>query len=581
MAAPVRYLSGRQQQQKIGIVGNTDNEKVLEVVGRVGIGTTVFDTTKTLDVRGDVEISGILSATQILGDGSQISNLPASGVGSTDNVNTSGIITASKFSGNGDFTNLSVSGLSTFTGAIDANGGLDVTGHSELDNVNASGISSAAAFANFDYLQAPFGSTVTFTVTVASKDASHRYNGTGSGNAYLINGVQAPFLTLTPGRTYRFTNNNTGSHPFKFYLEADKTTEYTSGVNFQNTYTEITVGDETPVVLHYQCTAHGYMGNAIQVNSNVVNTNYSATFRDDVTFTGANYNVVWDKSGDILKFEDNAQAVFGTNSDLKIYSDNSNSYIINTQNNDIIIDQQVNDKSIQIKSDDGSGGSAIYLKADGNSGELIAYHYGSQKFATKSNGIDVTGHTETDTLNVSGLSTFVGLTTFSGADVHIVNRLFVGGLEVEGTGSENTFTGINTFTNLLDNTLGNPDTGSLNANGGFGVNKNVSFGSTLFVQNAIGINSAAPTTQLDVNGGANVSGALTATSLNVTNKLTTTGLGISIANGTGNTAYIEGPSQIWIDPAPAGAGTTSGLVRIRGDLYVDGTEFIEIGRAHV
>ena len=574
MAAPVRYLSGRQQQQKIGIVGNTDNEKVLEVVGRVGIGTTVFDTTKTLDVRGDVEISGILSATQILGDGSQLSNLPATGIASTANVNTTGIITASKFSGNGDFTNLSVSGLSTFTGAIDANGGLDVTGHSELDDVNASGISSAAAFANFDYLQAPFGSTVTFTVTVASKDSSHRYNGTGSGNAYLINGVQAPFLTLTPGRTYRFTNDNTGSHPLKFYLEADKTTEYTSGVNFQNTYTEITVGDETPVVLHYQCTAHGYMGNAIQVNSNVVNTNYSATFRDDVTFTGASYDVVWDKSGDILKFEDNAKAAFGTNSDLQIYSDNSNSYIINTQNNDIIIDQQVNDKSIQIKSDDGSGGSAIYLKADGNSGELIAYHYGSQKFATKSNGIDVTGHTETDTLNVSGISTFVGLSTFTNGDVHIANRLFVGGLEVEGTGSENTFTGINTFTNLLDNTLGNPDTGALNANGGFGVNKNVSFGSTLFVQNAIGINSAAPTTQLDVNGGANVSGALTATSLNVTNKLTTTGLGISIANGTGNTAYIEGPSQIWIDPAPAGAGTTSGLVRIRGDLYVDGTEFI-------
>ena len=97
MAAPVRFLSGRQQQQKIGIEGSTQNEKVLEVVGRVGIGTTVFDTTKALDVRGDVEISGIISATRFLGDGSQLANLPASGVGATDNVNTSGIITASTF----------------------------------------------------------------------------------------------------------------------------------------------------------------------------------------------------------------------------------------------------------------------------------------------------------------------------------------------------------------------------------------------------------------------------------------------------------------------------------------------------
>ena len=72
----------------------------------------------------------------------------------------------------------------------------------------------------------------------------------------------------------------------------------------------------------------------------------------------------------------------------------------------------------------------------------------------------------------------------------------------------------------------------------------------------------------------NVSGIITTASLNVSNKLITTGIGISIANGAGNTAYIEGPSEIWIDPSPAGAGTTSGLVRIRGDLYVDGTEFI-------
>ncbi len=466
MAAPVRFLSGRQQQQKIGIEGSTENQKVLEVVGRVGIGTTVFDANKSLDVRGDVDVSGIVSATQFLGDGSQLSNLPASGVGPTDNVNTTGIITASKFSGNGDFTNLAVSGLSTFTGAIDANGGLDVSGGS------------------------------------------------------------------------------------------------------------------------------GLVANTAKIS--------------DLT--------------------DNRVVIAGNSGELE---DSSN------------------------------------LTFDGT------------KLAVNGN-LGVTGLSTTKDLNVSGVSTFVGLVTVTTGDVHIAQRLFVGGLEVEGSGSENTFTGINTFTNLLDNTLGNPDTGSLNVNGGLGVNKNVSFGSTLFVQNAIGIGSAAPIGKLDVNGhtelddvnvsgaitattftgnlagtvntaaqtnitslgtlsaltvsgditangnivgdsstnitgiagvtattlsgtlqtaaqtnvtsvgtltgldvnghseldGVNVSAALTAASLNVTNKLTTTGLGISVANGTGNTAYIEGPSEIWIDPSPAGAGTTSGLVRIRGDLYVDGTEFI-------
>ena len=39
----------------------------------------------------------------------------------------------------------------------------------------------------------------------------------------------------------------------------------------------------------------------------------------DVTFVGASYNVLWDKSDNALEFADNATAVFGTGSDLKIY----------------------------------------------------------------------------------------------------------------------------------------------------------------------------------------------------------------------------------------------------------------------
>ena len=169
-------------------------------------------------------------------------------------------------------TNLFVAGISTFVGV----------------GTFQSDLSVAGQFKGYTNLVAPHSATTkTFTVTVQSKDASHRYNGTGSGNAYLIDGIQAPVLTLTPGRTYRFTNDNTGSHPLKFYLEADKTTNYTTGVNFQNTYTEITIGDETPNVLHYQCTAHAYMGNAIITNSNVVNSNYAATLRGGLTANSA------------------------------------------------------------------------------------------------------------------------------------------------------------------------------------------------------------------------------------------------------------------------------------------------------
>ena len=54
-------------------------------------------------------------------------------------------------------------------------------------------------------------------------------------------------------------------------------------------------------------------------------------------------------------------------------------------------------------------------------------------------------------------------------------------------------------------------------------------------------------------------------------KFETTGVGVSIVNGTSDTATIYGPSNLIIDPMPIGVGTTSGIVRIKGDLYVDGT----------
>ena len=101
--------------------------------------------------------------------------------------------------------------------------------------------------------------TKNFAVTVAAKTSNNRYSG-GSSNAYYIDGIEAPFLTLTPGRTYRFTlsSSDMSSHPFRFYLEADKTTAYTTDVTSTSTYTEIIVTDTTPTVLHYQCSSHAY-----------------------------------------------------------------------------------------------------------------------------------------------------------------------------------------------------------------------------------------------------------------------------------------------------------------------------------
>ena len=183
MAAPIRFLSGRQQQQKIGIEGSTENQKVLEVVGQVGIGTTIFSTSVELEVHGDQIITGILTVgnidvTGVGGGGGEIEveNLNVTGFstfGNTadfngdidvdghtelDNLNVSGVST---FNGNVGFTtnidvdghteldNVNVSGVSTFTGAADFNGDIDVDGHTELDNLNVSGVSTFVGVGTF------------------------------------------------------------------------------------------------------------------------------------------------------------------------------------------------------------------------------------------------------------------------------------------------------------------------------------------------------------------------------------------------------------------------------------------------
>ena len=111
--------------------------------------------------------------------------------------------------------------------------------------------------------------TKNFSVTVASKTADHVYNGTGSGSAYVIDGVQSPIIQLQIGRTYRFTlsSSSMSNHPFRFYYDAGRTTQYTTNVTTTSTYAEIEITESTPTVLHYQCSAHGYMGHAFVIGT--------------------------------------------------------------------------------------------------------------------------------------------------------------------------------------------------------------------------------------------------------------------------------------------------------------------------
>ncbi len=164
-----------------------------------------------------------------------------------------------------------------------------------VGNTLVTGIVTTSSLRGYSALVGTASSTTTtFVVTVASKTTNHRYYGSGSGSAYFIDGIESPFLTLLPGKTYRFTqeDGSNSSHPVRFYYEAVRTTQYTTNVTTSGTagsagaYTEIVVTDTTPVVLHYQCSNHGYMGNAANFSSSVVDTPYQITARSNINVTG-------------------------------------------------------------------------------------------------------------------------------------------------------------------------------------------------------------------------------------------------------------------------------------------------------
>ena len=172
-------------------------------------------------------------------------------------------------------------------------------------------------------------STKIFYVTVATKDSSHPYNGVGSSNGYKINGIFSPYLHLIPRNTYRFdqSDSSNSGHPLRFYLDANKTTAFTTGVTTNGTpgssgaYTQIVVSDTTPSVLHYQCSAHGNMGWAAFTNTrNLTNFDtddlsegssnlYFTNARADARISAANTDDLSEGSSNLYYTDARAQAV--------------------------------------------------------------------------------------------------------------------------------------------------------------------------------------------------------------------------------------------------------------------------------
>jgi hypothetical protein len=110
-------------------------------------------------------------------------------------------------------------------------------------------------------------------------------------------------------------------------------------------------------------------------------------------------------TGDV-NFGDNNKAQFGAGSDLQIYHNGSHSFIEDKGTGNLYIDGSA---SVYIRGDTGNTTSAVFN--DGGSAAL--YHNGSEKLATTSTGIDVTGNVVSDGLTVDGQSSLNDITTIT------------------------------------------------------------------------------------------------------------------------------------------------------------------------
>ena len=208
--------------------------------------------------------------------------------------------------------------------------------------------------------------------------------------------------------------------------------------------------------------------------------------------------------------------------------------------------------------------SKLYAAFQAGAAEL--YHDNNLRLTSTASGIDVT-----DTLHVAGISTFVGISRFF--DIVSFNddvKFFGNAAGITSAFWDKSANELK-FYDGSKITLGDGQDLELSHNGTDSlIRDSRASGSVLrigadklWLQNKDG---NEPYLEATDNGSVKLYHDFAP-------RFETTGIGISVA-GIGSTAYIEGPSNIVIDPHPYGIGTTSGNVFIRGDLYVEGTEFI-------
>jgi len=196
---------------------STDKDTgALIVEGGVGI-------EKNLNVGGDLKVTGVSTFVgSVTFEGGTI-NL---GDSATDNINVVGEFISNLVPNDDDtydvgigtqrWRNANFSGITTIGGLIDANGGLDVLGHSELDDVNVSGIVTTSDL------------NVTGNTTLGDGSGDDlTINATTTFNSPVVfeGGITGTISTATRSTTVDTTETGTSAEFYPTFVSISTTTE--------------------------------------------------------------------------------------------------------------------------------------------------------------------------------------------------------------------------------------------------------------------------------------------------------------------------------------------------------------------
>ena len=292
-------------------------------------------------------LSNIVSST--------LANLTVNGDIASQNINSSGIVTAT-----------------TFVGAVTGN----VTG-------NATGLSGTP---NISCGTGAFSGAVTLQDNLDLQDDDKILLGTGDDLEIYHSGTYNRSYIQATGTNHdltiagdQITLGNSALSETLANFNADGAAE----LYYDGSKKLDTKSDGVDITGELQCDTLDVDG--VGDISGFLTLHGGAQVNNDFTFDGqtAGRDIRFDRSEDALEFEDNAKAMFGTGQDLQIYHDASNSIIADTGTGHLrLAGGQVHIMNQAMS----TYGARFY-----DSGAAELYHNGTKKFETSSAGVTVTG----------------------------------------------------------------------------------------------------------------------------------------------------------------------------------------------